>query len=178
MAASTNPTSPSPTIRKLLDTMPQVGRVAWIGERPAKRAEVRSADATHAAVGLGLTGDYRAKGREPDPSSSRQVTLIQGEHLDAVAAMLELPDIEPGWTRRNVVVRGINLLALKNRRFAVGDAVFEGTGGCSPCSRMEENLGPGGYNAMRGHGGITARVVVAGDVRVGDPVRMIGDAEG
>jgi MOSC domain-containing protein YiiM len=80
----------------------------------------------------------------------------------------------PELTRRNIVVSGINLLALKDRRFQIGGAVLEATGPCEPCSRMEENLGPGGYNAMRGHGGITARVVEEGTIRVGDEVRFVG----
>ncbi|MCB1455919.1 MAG: MOSC domain-containing protein, partial [Nitratireductor sp.] len=72
--------------------------------------------------------------------------------------------------RRNIVVSGVSLIALKERRFRIGSVLLEGTGICAPCSRMEEVLGPGGYNAMRGHGGITARVAGAGTVRVADAV--------
>lgn len=74
----------------------------------------------------------------------------------------------PADLRRNVVTRGINLLALKDKRFQIGSAVLETTGECHPCSRMEEILGVGGYNAARGLGGITARIVQSGKVSVGD----------
>ncbi len=76
----------------------------------------------------------------------------------------------PALLRRNIVVSGINLLALNGAQFSIGGALMEGTGHCHPCSRMEETFGPGGYNAVRGHGGITARVLSGGVVRVGDPV--------
>jgi len=69
------------------------------------------------------------------------------------------------------VVSGLNLLALKGKQFRIGNVVLEYTGLCHPCSKMETALGPGGYNAMRGHGGITTRVVEAGDITVGDDVR-------
>lgn len=70
---------------------------------------------------------------------------------------------------------GINLLALHDRRFRIGSALLEGTGLCHPCSRMEEALGQGGYNAMRGHGGITARVLEGGLVQIGDRVEAADD---
>jgi MOSC domain-containing protein YiiM len=71
------------------------------------------------------------------------------------------------------MVRGINLLALKDQQFQIGEAVLETTGLCHPCSRMEENLGEGGYNAMRGHGGITAKIIKSGRIKVGDKVKLI-----
>ncbi len=114
----------------------------------------------------GMAGD-RWQGR---PGGNRQVTLIAEEHLWAIGRFLGREAALPGDLRRNIVVCGINLLALKDRRVAVGSVVLEVTGECHPCSRMEEILGPGGYNAVRGQGGLTARVIVAGDVALGDPV--------
>jgi len=76
-------------------------------------------------------------------------------------------------TRRNILVSGINLLALKGKQFQIGDAVFEYSGECHPCSRMEEALGKGNYNAMREHGVITAKVVKEGELKIGANVLPI-----
>ncbi len=115
---------------------------------------------------MGMDGEHHAGGVPSD----REVTLIQHEHLGAVASLAGRDSVDPSLLRRNIVVSGINLLALLGRRFRVGDALLEGTEPCEPCKRMEENLGVGGYNAMQGHGGICARVVSAGPVHVGDAV--------
>jgi len=114
----------------------------------------------------GLEGD-RFSGRTGNP---RQMTLIQQEHLDVIAACLHRESIPPSLLRRNIVVSGINLLALKDKTFSIGDATLEFSGLCQPCSKMERQLGVGGYNAMRGHGGITARVYEAGLIRIDDEV--------
>ncbi len=157
------------TLSELLDSLPQVGRLEWIGLRPARRAPIKVMQEVQAIADHGLSGDRsgeRAGGR-------RQVTLIQAEHLPAIGAMSGREGVVPEWLRRNLVVSGINLLALKDRQFSIGHTLFEHTGLCEPCSYMEEVLGPGGYNAMRGHGGITAAVLTDGVLRVGDPVRVI-----
>lgn len=155
-----------PTLQELIDTLPQQGTVEWIGIRPARRAPLQVTDPVVIEADHGLAGDHYA-----NPGGKRQVTLIQHEHLAAVASMLGVDKVDPSAIRRNIVVRGINLLALKDKQFSVGEALLEFTGLCHPCSRMETTLGPGGYNALRGHGGITARVLRSGTVKVGDVVR-------
>jgi MOSC domain-containing protein YiiM len=155
-------------MHELLATLPQTGHLQWIGLRPARRAPLVMVDAVEALADGGLAGDHRvaaAHGR-------RQVSLIQAEHLPAIAALCGRTTVPPAWLRRNLVVSGINLLALKDRRFTIGAVTLEGAGPCAPCSRMEEILGPGGYNAMRGHGGIVARVITGGVLRVGDAVAV------
>ena len=151
---------------RLLATMPQRGRVEWIGLRPARGQPARVVPSVDAAPGTGLAGD-RFRG---SAQSRRQVTLIQAEHLAAVGSMLGRGPIDPALARRNLVVSGINLYALRAATFRVGGVLLEGTGSCAPCGKMETALGPGGFNAMRGHGGITARVLEAGRITLGDPV--------
>ncbi len=159
-------------LQELLNSLPQTGRVAWIGLALEPRSPIRAVELVVAEAGRGLEGDHHAKRKK---NSKRQVTLIQSEHLSAVASLCGRDEVQPALLRRNIAVSGINLLALKNKRFRIGGALLEWTGPCEPCSRMEENLGPGGYNAMRGHGGITARVVEGGSIRIGDPVRLEPD---
>ncbi|MFC6616406.1 MOSC domain-containing protein [Deinococcus radiophilus] len=185
------------TMHQLRAHLPRPGRLEWVGLRSARRAPVQSVPEAQIHPLVGLIGDHgkltpprlRALGTETStegterPSSpvraergKRQVTLIQAEHLPVIAALAGVDMVTPELLRRNLLVSGISLLALKDRRFWVGEVLLEGTGECHPCSRMEENLGPGGYNAVRGHGGLTARVIQGGWVRVGDTVRPWEDA--
>jgi MOSC domain-containing protein YiiM len=150
-------------LQLLLDTLPQRGEICWIGVRPVRKGELLPLTAVEAITQKGLEGDHysRIKG------SKRQVTLIQQEHIDTIASIMQMP-VSPGLLRRNLVVKGINLRALKDKHFYIGDTLLEYTGECHPCSRMEQNLGPGGYNAVRGHGGITARIISGGWIRLHD----------
>ncbi|GAA5187595.1 MOSC domain-containing protein [Ferrimonas gelatinilytica] len=120
-------------------------------------------------TGQGIQGDHFPS----RPGSKRQVTLIQSEHLGVIAALTGVRMVMPEQLRRNLVVTGINLLALKERRFLIGETLLEGTSACAPCRKMEAALGPGGYQAMRGHGGICARILSGGVLRPGDPVRVL-----
>ncbi|MGZ3298098.1 MAG: MOSC domain-containing protein [Asticcacaulis sp.] len=159
---------PSSPLATLMNAPVRPGTIEWIGLRPQRRATMVVADTASLDPAHGLVGD-RYSGR----SGSRHVTIIEREDLNAIAAYLGLPDVLSQQLRRNIVVSGINLRALKERRFGLGTAVLEMTGDCHPCSRMEETFGTGGYNAVRGHGGITARVLQGGEVRVGDALNVL-----
>lgn len=121
-------------------TFPKPGTLRWIGVRPAYREALRAVNEAQCETERGITGDHYA--RKGD--SKRQVTLIQFEHLAVIAAWCDCEELAPETLRRNFVVSGINLLALKNQRFSIGAALLEGSGLCEPCSRMEEALGRGG----------------------------------
>jgi MOSC domain-containing protein YiiM len=156
-------------LRELLSSVPQIGRVEWIGLRPVRREPLHAVESVEAQPGRGLTGDHF----RGSASSARQVTLIQHEHLDVVARLLRRERLDPALLRRNLVVSGVNLEALRGACFRIGAALLRGSGACHPCSRMEEALGPGGHAALRGHGGITARVLESGRIRIGDEVRFV-----
>jgi MOSC domain-containing protein YiiM len=156
-------------LARLLDGPLRPGSLRWIGLRPARRVAMRSVTMAMLDPRDGLLGD-RYQGRT---GGARQVTLVQAEHLSAIGAFLGLEAVAPERLRRNIAVSGLNLLALKGRRFRMGAAVLEVTGECHPCSRMEEEFGPGGYNAVRGHGGVTARVLEGGAILLGDAVSRL-----
>ena len=153
---------------QLMARLPRAGRVEWIGVRPARDVAMRELDAVVATTGMGLAGDRYAGG-----SGKRGITLVQAEHLPVIAALSAQDAIAPATLRRNLVVSGLPLVALKGRRFRIGGVVLEGTDPCDPCSRMEDVLGPGGYNAMRGHGGLCVRILAGGTIHLGDPIVSI-----
>lgn len=152
-------------IKELMQRFSKPGVVAAISVRPQRMETPIVLDQVRAIEKKGLEGD-RSKG------GNRQVTFIQKEHIAAVASFLGKPSLEFTLTRRNILVEGINLLSLKGKQFQIGEVVLEYSGECHPCSRMEA-LGEGGYNAMRGHGGITAKVIKSGVISKGDAVLVL-----
>lgn len=167
-------------IRELALAFPRAGRLEAIVLRPSRGGPAVMATRARALPGRGLDGDYPAARapRSPD-GSKRQVTLIQAEHLPLAGAWLGRAPLEPALLRRNLVVSGLNLLAARSLfadvplRLAIGAEVeLELSGPCDPCSRMEAAFGAGAWNALRGHGGMTARVLRAGEIAVGDAVTV------
>jgi MOSC domain-containing protein YiiM len=156
-------------LTRLVDAPVRDGRVVWIGLRPVRRQPLTSVNCVTAIAGQGLLGDHY----DTRTNGARQVTLIAQEDLQAIASFTGREAIDPMLLRRNLVVAGMNLIALKDKRFRVGEAELEYSGVCEACSRMEESLGTGGFNAVRGHGGITARIMGAGEICIGHAVQIV-----
>ncbi len=171
-------------LRSLTSQWPRPGRLEAIVLRPARGRPSLLPGEVMALAGRGLQGDRSAAAAVPD-GGKRQVTLLQAEHLPLLAAWCGLATLDAALLRRNLVVSGLNLLAARSPfadqrvHLHLGDAVvLELSGPCDPCSKMEAVLGRGGYNAMRGHGGVTARVLQGGVLRLGDAVwACLADAD-
>ena len=115
--------------------------------------------------GVGLLGDRNAR---PGASRMRQraLSLIAAETLEDLAR--QGFSLAPGAHRRQLVTRGVALEALVGRRFRIGAVLAEGTGPCAPCEHLESLTQPGVKAALEGRGGLTARVLEGGTLRVGD----------
>jgi MOSC domain-containing protein YiiM len=153
-------------MKSQMSELPISGTVQWLGLRHVDRSRpMQAVDVVQVTANNGLAQDRYDKGPGP-----RQVTLFQIEHLDTIARLLRQPRVELAATRRNIGVAGINLLSLLDREFQIGECVLFGTGDCTPCNRMNTTIGAGAATAMAGMGGITARVVKPGTIRLGDTV--------
>ena len=146
-----------------------VATIQWIGVRPRRREPLVAVTDAEAVADLGLRGDHRMT---KTPGSGRQVTFISREFVTQIELHLGKSDLDPAVLRRNSVVSGINLNALRRQQFWFGDALFEATQLCYPCARMEAELGPGGVVAMMGYGGLCAKVLQTGQIAIGDSLRL------
>ncbi len=167
------------TLRDMTAHYEAAGTIEAILLRPARRAAMLSVDSVTALAGQGLQGDRYAAVRPDGRSRKRQLTLMQAEYLPLIAGWLGRNSVEPEALRRNLVISGLNLRAMKSpfpdqpMLWRLGDqVVIEITGPCEPCSRMQTNLGVDGYQVMRGHGGLTAAVLNGGSFAVGDSVQL------
>lgn len=132
-----------------------------------------------AIAGEGLVGDRYRDGTgfysaTPTDPGARELTLIAEEALAAVLAESGIP-LSPDEHRRNVTTRGLALEPLLGKRFRIGEVVCEGVRLCPPCTHLEDVTGKPVMPPLVHRGGIRARIVAGGWIRVGDAVVEILD---
>ncbi len=155
------------------------GRLLAIYTAPRRAAPMEARDAVEAIAGQGLAGDRYALGtgglsRWGGPH--REVTLIAREDLAAMAAEGVVLDARA--SRRNLLVEGVDLALLLKREFTIGDVRFRGMQRCQPCKYLVRLTGNDALlPAMVGRGGLRARVLLGGALRVGDVVRLASPAD-
>jgi MOSC domain-containing protein YiiM len=144
------------------------GRVAHIFVAPQRGAPMVRLDDAYALAGEGLSGDrYTEASRRRSPGA--QVTLIESEHIDAFARELCVA-FTPDMPRRNIVTAQVALNELCGKRFRVGDAILEGVELCEPCRLFARRTHRAVLEFFVGKGGLRARIVTGGRIRVGDKI--------
>jgi MOSC domain-containing protein YiiM len=153
-----------------------VGRLEAIYIAPTAGASMQALSEVAALAGVGLEGDRYATGTgfysgRPTEPGAREVTLLEGESLDALRTEHGI-ELSPAEHRRNLTVRGVRLTDLLGERFRIGEVVLEGVKDCPPCEHLEGLVGKPVLRPLVNTGGLRARVVQSGRLRIGDTVRL------
>lgn len=137
-----------------------------------KAGPMDSAEEVRARAGGGLEGDtyFQGPGHRPGKvGPDREVTLIESEALEGLLRERGIA-LDASESRRNLVTRGVALNPLVDREFRVGEVRLRGIRLCEPCKHLEGLTEPGVLEGLVHRGGLRARVLVGGTIRVGDPV--------
>ncbi len=132
------------------------------GSPPGKHPTVTVAD-VECVAGRGLRGD-RFFGHQENYKG--QVTFFSVEVFRGLCEHLNIHDKEAKVLRRNVLTGGIHLTSLVGKEFDLQGIRFAGVAECSPCFWMNEAFGPGAEDYLRGRGGLRARILTSGRLRV------------
>jgi len=148
------------------------GRVEAIFLSPDHGQLPAPVERVHARAGRGLEGNryYWEDGTAPPGTA---VTLIAAESVEAVANEGDV-SVEPAATRRNVLTRGIDVNELVGKRFRIGNVECEGIELCEPCSLLAKRTHREVLKVLVGKGGLRARIISGGEIRVGDSVGESG----
>lgn len=164
------------SLRQLRKQFRQAGQLEAIYLRPARGIDCIAVQHTEAIAQNGLAGDRPSKTPSRNPlGNNRQVTLIKAEHIAVISGLIGEP-VNAAKLRRNLVVSGINLVATKSlfkdqvMQIRIGEVILQVIGLFEPCSKIETTLGQGGYNALHGHGGVNAKIIQGGILKIGDAV--------
>lgn len=145
-------------------------------------APMESIPEVRAMPGRGLEGDryFRGRGFYSQKASlgGREVTLVEVESVEALLRGVVNAEgqtlgikLTPAETRRNIATSGVPLNHLVDREFWVGEVLMRGTRLCEPCRHLEDLTHKGVLGGLVHRGGLRARILSEGTIRVGDIIR-------
>jgi MOSC domain-containing protein YiiM len=147
------------------------GVVEGIYVAPKGSAAMERVEEVRTIEGCGIEGDRYCEGTGfwTTYGDVCEVTLISSEDLDYIQSELGIR-VKDGEHRRNIVTRGIRLEDLRRKRFRIGEALLEYDRSRPPCRHVQDLSEPGMTRALKGRGGICARVVEGGKIRARDTI--------
>jgi len=131
--------------------------------QPAGAHRIVECAEIHCVAGRGIVGDRFCDHKE---NFKGQITFFASEVFGDVCRELGVSGQSPGVLRRNVISVGVDLNALIGEEFVLQGVRFAGVEECRPCYWMDQALAPGAEAALRGRGGLRARILVGGTLRV------------
>lgn len=116
-------------------------------------------DHLQCVAGAGIRGDRFFEHKD---NYKGQVTFFAEEAYNDLCAMFQVWDKSPGAFRRNVITRGVDLNKLIGKEFEIQGIRFLGTEESKPCYWMDQAFHPGAEAALKGRGGLRARIITTG----------------
>ena len=160
------------TIHRILISPEHIYRGHHGGE-PGTESMVER-DSAACEAGLGLTGD---RYRREEAGHKRQITFFDLDvHRDLLRRFPE-SEVETDVYRRNVIIEGFDLNRLIGKQFRLGEVLFEGVEECRPCYWMDTAFGPGAEEALKGRGGLRARILESGTLQKGPQELTVLDSD-
>jgi len=131
--------------------------------QPAGKNPVLEVAEVECVANRGLRGDRFFDYKE---NYAGQVTFFSWETYQNLCQTLHVQDKSPAVFRRNVITRGVELNSLAGKEFEIQGICFFGVSECSPCYWMDEAFAPGADELLHRNGGLRARILNSGTLRV------------
>lgn len=126
-------------------------------------------------AGKGIVGDryHSGNGTFSEMLAGKplmEVTLIEKEKIDAFnlkyGTQLGYAEL-----RRNIVTLDIDLNALADKTFTIGNAILRGIKLCEPCPHLADVLLPEILPGMKNRGGLRAQILQGGTIHHNDFIK-------
>jgi MOSC domain-containing protein YiiM len=121
-------------------------------------------ESVECVAGKGLRGDRFFAYKD---NYKGQATFFSLEMYERICEQLHVTHRDSSVFRRNIIVSGVDLNSLIGEEFVLQGVRFLGTQECSPCHWMDHAFAEGAERALKGHGGLRARVLTDGVLRRG-----------